>query len=44
MTVPKQHLTADEYKQVKERLALVTTHLPKDDYTLRGSVEFYGTR
>ena len=31
----KQHLTQDEFKQLKERLALVTTHLPKDDYTLR---------
>jgi hypothetical protein len=31
----KQHLTPDEFKQLKERLALVTTHLPKDDYTLR---------
>ena len=35
MAVPKQHLTPDEFKQVKDRLALVTTHLPKDDYTLR---------
>jgi hypothetical protein len=31
----QQHLSKDEFKQVKERLALVTTHLPKDDYTLR---------
>lgn len=35
MAVPKQDLSKDEYKQVKERLELVTTHLPKDDYTLR---------
>ena len=35
MAVPKGHLTPDEFKQVKDRLALVTTHLPKDDYTLR---------
>lgn len=31
----KQHLTGDEFRQVKERLELITTHLPKDDYTLR---------
>jgi hypothetical protein len=31
----KQHLSEDEFKQVKERLSLITTHLPKDDYTLR---------
>lgn len=35
MAVPKQDLTADEFKQVKERLEIITTHIPKDDYTLR---------
>ena len=35
MAVPKEHLTPDEFKQVKERLEIITTHIPKDDYTLR---------
>lgn len=35
MAVPKQDLTPDEFKQVKERLEIITTHIPKDDYTLR---------
>ena len=35
MAVPKQDLTPDEFKQVKERLEVITTHIPKDDYTLR---------
>ena len=31
----KQYLTFDEYNKTKERLDLITTHIPKDDYTLR---------